>query len=635
MSDGNRIKVLSPQLANLIAAGEVVERPASVVKELIENSIDAGAKNITVEIKNGGTTYIRVTDDGRGIPASDVKIAFLRHATSKISTERDLDCITTMGFRGEALAALSAVSRVDMYTRVKTSDSGWHICIEGGEVIVESETGCAVGTNIVVRDLFYNVPARSKFMKKDATEAARVEEAVTNASISHPEIAFKFIKDNRDSFETFGNGNLRDVMYAVVGKEIVDDMVRIATEFSGIQIGGFIAGPNTSRATRNMQGFFINGRPVRSKVLTAAVDEAYKGRLMVGRQPVYYIVMDMHPSRIDVNVHPAKLEVKFANEREVFLALRNAVSAVLDSLDMQKAKLIEDARREEVESNSSKLVGFGSSIQVSSEYTASNKDDVVEKDKVAEGSFVRYRASYGDGFEIKAKPLPTSGYLYSPVKHDRPIQQDIIPEFETTNDIDVQTVEKSIIINDNIRICGEIFDTYIIVEENDNLWLIDKHAAHERQIYNQLKKEGIEGMSQYLFTPKMVVLARNEKQAVLDHINEFREIGFDVEDFGGASVIVRSAPNYVKENDIPAVVSELADKLMNNKEVRLDMLDGLLKSVSCKSAIKAGMVSQLPELKKLALAVLADSELQSCPHGRPTRVQITRQELEKMFKRIV
>ena len=635
MPEGNRIKVLSPQLANLIAAGEVVERPASVVKELIENSIDAGAKNITVEIKNGGTTYIRVTDDGKGIPALDVKTAFLRHATSKISTESDLDCITTMGFRGEALAALSAVSKVDMYTRVKTSDSGWHICIEGGAVIAESETGCAVGTNIVVRDLFYNVPARSKFMKKDATEAARVEEVVTNASISHPEIAFKFIKDNRDSFETFGNDNLRDVMYAVVGKEVVDDMVRIATEFSGIQIGGFIAGPNTSRATRNMQGFFINGRPVRSKVLTAAVDEAYKGRLMVGRQPIYYIVMDMHPSRIDVNVHPAKLEVKFSNEREVFLALRNAVSAVLDSLDMQKAKLIEDARREEAEINASKLIGFGGGVKITSEYTASNKDDVAEKDKVAEGSFVRYHASYGDGFEIKAKSMPTSGYLYSPIEPDRPIGQDIIPEFGYLNEKDVKAVEDSIVVNDSIRIAGEIFDTYIIVEENENLWLIDKHAAHERQIYNQLKKDGIEGMSQYLFTPKMVVLARNEKQAVLDNTDEFRKIGFDIEDFGGASVIVRSAPNYVSENDIPAVVSELADKLLNNKEIRLDMLDGLLKSVSCKSAIKAGMVSQLPELKKLAVAVLSDPELQSCPHGRPTRVQITRQELEKMFKRIV
>lgn len=635
MSDGNRIKVLSPQLANLIAAGEVVERPASVVKELVENSIDAGAKNITVEIKNGGTTYIRVTDDGKGIPSEDVKTAFLRHATSKISTEQDLDCITTMGFRGEALAALAAVSKVDMYTRVKSSDSGWHICIEGGDIITESETGCAVGTNIIVRDIFYNVPARSKFMKKDSTEAARVEEAVTNAAIAHPNVAFKFIKENRDSFETFGNGNLRDVMYAVVGKEIVDDMVRIATEFSGIQIGGFIAGPNTSRATRNMQGFFINGRPVRSKVLTAAVDEAYKGRLMVGRQPVYYVVMEMHPSRIDVNVHPAKLEVKFANEREVFLALRNAVSAVLDSLDLQKAKLVQDAKKEREENNRGKLVGFNNVIHINDDLTTDNKDDIEKQDKVAEGDFVRYRVSYGEGADTKPRALPTSGYLYFPVEPDRPLQQEIIPEFESKTENDVKASVEGLVVNDDIRIAGEVFDTYIIVEENDNIWLIDKHAAHERQIYNQLKKEGIEGMSQYLFTPKMVVLARTEKQIVLDHVNDFKEIGFDIEDFGGASVVVRSAPNYVNETDIPAVVSELAEKLMSNKDIRLDMLDSLLKSVSCKSAIKAGMVSQLPELKKIAIAVLSDSELQSCPHGRPTKVQITRQELEKMFKRIV
>ena len=354
MSVEKRIKVLDPQLANLIAAGEVVERPASVVKELVENSIDGGAKNIVVEIKNGGVSYIRVTDDGRGIPAQDVRTAFLRHATSKIEKESDLDNIMTMGFRGEALAALSSVARVDMFTRVRSSDEGRHICIEGGEVTEDSETGCPVGTNIVVRDLFFNVPARSKFMKKDSTEAARVEEAVINAAIAMPGIAFKFIKDGRESFSTLGNGSLHDVMYSVVGKDVVDDMIRVATEFSGIRIGGYIAGPASSRATRSMQGFFINGRPVRSKVLTAAVDEAYKGRLMVGRQPIYYLLLDMHPSQIDVNVHPSKLEVKFAREREVFLALRNAVSAVLDSLDMQKSKVLYEQRAREKEEDSKK-----------------------------------------------------------------------------------------------------------------------------------------------------------------------------------------------------------------------------------------------------------------------------------------
>ena len=632
MPGGNRIRVLSPQLANMIAAGEVVERPASVVKELVENSIDAGAKNITVDIKNGGITYIRVTDNGKGIPAEDVRTAFLKHATSKISREEDLNCISTMGFRGEALAALSAVSKIEMYTRVKSSDSGRYINIEGGEIVSESETGCAVGTNIIVRDLFYNVPARCKFLKKDSTEASKIEEVVVNASISHPEVAFKLIKDGRDNFETFGNGNLFDVMYAVVGKDVVDDMVSVAAEFSNISIGGFIAGPNTNRATRNMQGFFINGRPVRSKVLTAAVDEAYKGRLMVGRQPVYYIVMEMHPSRLDVNVHPAKLEVKFANEREVFLALRNAVSAVLDTLDMQKAKLIQDTSKNEVDNG--KLVGFGSSdLKIQENYLFSDKNDSYENKKVAEDGYVRYHVNFGDDMDISAKQLPTTGYLYSPIEKDDSFKQQSIPQFDYADE-DSQNFE-SIKINDDIRIVGEIFDTYIIVEEENNLWLIDKHAAHERKIYNQLKEEGIEGMSQYLFSPKMVVLSRTEKQVVLDNSLKFKSIGFDVEDFGGVSIIVRSAPNYVEENDIPAVISEIADKIMNNKEASCDILDSLLKSVSCRSAIKAGMSSELAELKNLALSVMTDAELQNCPHGRPTRIQFSKQEIEKMFKRIV
>ncbi|MBO7275008.1 MAG: DNA mismatch repair endonuclease MutL, partial [Clostridia bacterium] len=380
MDNERRIKVLSPQLANLIAAGEVVERPASVVKELVENSIDAGARNITVEIKNGGVSYIRVTDDGKGIPAEDVKTAFLRHATSKIERASDLDNIVTMGFRGEALAALSAVSRVDMFTRTLKSDEGWNICIEGGEVTEDSETGCPVGTNIVVRDLFYNVPARAKFMKKDATESARVEEVVMNAAISNTKIAFKFIKDGRDSFSTLGNESLRDVMYSVVGREVVDDMVLMATEISGVRISGYLATPSTSRATRSMQGFFINGRPVRSKVLTAAVDEAYKGRLMVGRQPIYYIMLNMHPSQIDVNVHPSKLEVKFSREREVFLAVRNAVTAVLDGLDMQKSKEFYQQKRLAQEEAKATLSGYGNAdITVNKDYSTSYSAEPVKK----------------------------------------------------------------------------------------------------------------------------------------------------------------------------------------------------------------------------------------------------------------
>ena len=670
MDTERRIKVLSPQLANLIAAGEVVERPASVVKELVENSIDAGARNITVEIKNGGVSYIRVTDDGKGIPAEDVKTAFLRHATSKIERASDLDNIVTMGFRGEALAALSAVSRVDMFTRTRNSDEGWHICIEGGEVTEDSETGCPAGTNIVVRDLFYNVPARAKFMKKDSTESARVEEVVMNAAISNTNIAFKFIKDGRDTFSTLGNESMKDVMYSVVGKEIVDDMVMMATEVSGIRIGGYLATPNTSRATRSMQGFFINGRPVRSKVLTAAVDEAYKGRLMVGRQPIYYILIHMHPSQIDVNVHPSKLEVKFSREREVFLALRNAVSAVLDGLDLQKSEELYKQKRLEKEEAKATLSGYGNAqVTVSSDYSTSysaepqrkvassvysehnylslDKSKVFDDSKVKSEETEQVSRSYTKPEQLNhgyaksnlmehIKPLPTAGYLHSPIEPDLPIHQEIIADFDKVSSAPVSAADESIVCDSiDLKIIGELFHTYILAEGKQGMWLIDKHAAHERQIYNQLKSSGIESMAQYLFTPKMVVLSRTEKQTVLDNEELFRSIGFDTADFGGMSIVVRSAPNYIEFDDIPAVLSELAGKIIEHKSADVDLFDALLKSVACKSANKAGMNSDIRELVKNAQAVLTSPDLKSCPHGRPTAIELTKQQIEKMFKRIV
>lgn len=664
MDTEKRIKVLSPQLANLIAAGEVVERPASVVKELVENSIDAGARNITVEIKNGGVSYIRVTDDGKGIPAEDVKTAFLRHATSKIERASDLDNIVTMGFRGEALAALSAVSRVDMFTRTRTSDEGWHICIEGGEITEDSETGCPVGTNIVVRDLFYNVPARAKFMKKDATESARVEEVVMNAAISNTRIAFKFIKDGRDTFSTLGNESLRDVMYSVVGREIVDDMVMMATEISGVRISGYLATPATSRATRSMQGFFINGRPVRSKVLTAAVDEAYKGRLMVGRQPIYYIMLNLHPSQIDVNVHPSKLEVKFSREREVFLAVRNAVTAVLDGLDMQKSKEFYQKKRLEAEEAKATLSGYGNAdIAVNKDYSTSYSAEPVKKvassgcfgygyfsssanndkkdepavEAAASANTSPANTSPAESRPVREhRPLPTAGYLYSPIEPDLPVYQEVIADFDKSSGTDASVNEESVICDDiDLKIIGELFHTYILAESNNSMWLIDKHAAHERQIYNQLKTSGIESMAQYLFTPKMVVLSRIEKQAVLDNESLFREIGFDTGDFGGLSIVVRSAPNYIEPEDIPAVLSELAGKIIEHKSADVDLFDALLKSVACKSAIKAGMNSDIRELVKIARAVLTSPDLKSCPHGRPTAIELTKQQIEKLFKRIV
>jgi DNA mismatch repair protein MutL len=446
-------------------------------------------------------------------------------------------------------------------------------------------------------------------------------------------------------------------------------MVMMATEISGVRISGYLATPSTSRATRSMQGFFINGRPVRSKVLTAAVDEAYKGRLMVGRQPIYYIMLNLHPSQIDVNVHPSKLEVKFSREREVFLAVRNAVTAVLDGLDMQKSKEFYQKKRLEAEEAKATLSGYGNAdITVNKDYSTSysaepvkkvassgcfgygyfsssanndKKDEpAVESAASANTSVANTSASNTPPAESRPvrehRPLPTAGYLYSPIEPDLPVYQEVIADFDKSSGCDASDNEESVICDDiDLKIIGELFHTYILAESNNSMWLIDKHAAHERQIYNQLKTSGIESMAQYLFTPKMVVLSRIEKQAVLDNESLFRDIGFDTGDFGGLSIVVRSAPNYIEPEDIPAVLSELAGKIIEHKSADVDLFDALLKSVACKSAIKAGMNSDIRELVKIARAVLTSADLKSCPHGRPTAIELTKQQIEKLFKRIV
>jgi len=646
---------MPPQLANLIAAGEVVERPGSVVKELVENAVDAGAKHITVEIKHGGVTYLRVTDDGRGILPEDVRTAFLRHATSKIRTEADLERIGTLGFRGEALAAISAVARVDLFTRTKDHTEGVQITIEGGQETGFGETGCPVGTTVVIRDLFFNVPARAKFLKKDATEGAYVENIVTQIAVSRPEVAFKFIKDGRESFSTPGDGKMLSAVYAAGGRDLAGRMVSVQSNMGDIRVSGYISPPDITRATRAQQNFYINGRFVRSRLLTAALEEAYRGRLMGGRYPVCWLKLEVHAAAVDVNVHPAKLEVKFAREKEVFSALYHAVVSALEGGDSaQEIKAASRVREDH-------LTGMQQTISFQPKPTPPVFTAPVKQVPVAEEPFRSTGLRVAD---VQQKPVyrtlrDTQPEAPAPlVRPELNLPKTEIPKPRQALDLRVQTpaVQPEIPVKleempveapvpapaveepkaaPAVRVLGEAFHTYIIAEDGDGLWLIDKHAAHEKMLFDRLMSREEDAPSQLLLTPKTVTLGRMEKSTCLEHEDLLRRAGFAIEDFGRSDLLVREIPMYLAEGDVDFVLSDLAGRLQSHRGPANELLEELLKSVACKAAVKAGMFTDNAELQKFAETVLATDSIRNCPHGRPCVTFVSRYQLEKLFKRVL
>lgn len=661
------INILDKHVAELIAAGEVVERPSSAIKELIENAIDAGADDITVEIQNGGITFMRVTDNGCGIMRDDVRNAFLPHATSKIKLENDLESISTLGFRGEALSSISSVSKLQLLTRHKSEDIGTSYEIDGGDEISFDDAGCPVGTTMIVRDLFYNIPARMKFLKKDRAEGNAVANVVDKTALSHPEIAFTFIRDGKRVLRTSGDGKVKSAIYSVYGKDFADGLMPVNYELDGIKVKGYISRPVNSRPNRSMQNFFINGRYVRSRTASVALEEACKGSVMVGKFPACVLYIEMSFEAIDVNVHPSKIEVRFINERPVFDAVYHSVKTSLSQNDARKQITFASQPKDDAFSDLRKPKPFTAVKSVFNNNTPakpepkpddpfSQLDSIVEKIKpnltqnphpsffdvkspldVYSKQAVTRQTNLDEKIEdIKTKSIDTEIVSdVKPQKSQKPVlksEPEVVAEAaqaEEPKPIFEQPKNKLVFI-------GEAFKTYIFVEKNDKeIVIIDKHAAHERMIYERLKRERGAGFSQVLLEPIVVLLNKNDYEAAISNLDMFTECAFDVDDFGNGSLIVRAAPQYLALDDVESSVIEMAGYIAQNKnDIRSEKMDWIYHNVACRAAIKGGNISTREELIDIANRVDSDETLRYCPHGRPVCTVITRYELEKQFGRV-
>lgn len=677
------INVLDKHVAELIAAGEVVERPASVIKELVENSIDAGAKNITVEIKNGGTTFMRVTDDGCGILKDDIKVAFLRHATSKVKTENDLDRISTLGFRGEALASICAVSKLQLITRNINEEIGTSYEIDGGEEVSFDDAGCPVGTTFVIRDLFYNIPARAKFLKKDVSEGNAVSNVIDKTALSHPEIAFTYIKDGKQVLKTFGDGKLISAIYSVLGKDFASGVIPVDYTLDAVKISGYITKPEHSRPNRNMQNFFINGRYVKTRTAMAALEEAFKGSIMVGKFPSCVLNIDLPYEIIDVNVHPSKIEVRFINERPVFDAVYHGVKSALMKFDSRKSASFKSNSAFNSSNGFNRFHNAQAIINKENNVKKPEpKETVVQKSTDEFNPFdgvkfidkksdlnVPKRKNKLDGVKVADTSNPFNIFSKTAVNNakkeenlkseykEKKLLQDIeaVSEniSESSNQIQIERQadntlnlitedkkedEPAVLINREevfIKYIGEVFKTYIIAEKNDKeILFIDKHAAHERMIYEKLKADKAASFSQILLQPIMVSLDKKEYDAAVNNLEMFKKCSFDVEDFGNSTVIVRSAPQYLDAADISDCITEMADYISEGKnDIYTEKMDWFYHNVACRSAIKAGNKSTPQELIDIVKKLEENPELKYCPHGRPICIVMTKNEIEKQFGR--
>lgn len=627
------IQCLDPHVADLIAAGEVVERPASVAKELLENALDAGASAVSVELQHGGLTYLRITDNGCGISAAQLPTAFLRHATSKLRRAEDLSAIGTLGFRGEALAAISAVSRVDIFSREAGSDTGAALHLEGGVPGEVTQTGCPEGTTICVRDLFYNTPARMKFMKKDTAEATAVSGIVTHLALSHPDVSFKLIRDGAEVLHTPGDGQLRSAIYAAMGRDFAMGLLSASGCGGDVQVEGFVTKPLNGHGTRARQIFFVNGRFVKNQLLSAALEEAYRNRLLKGKYPGCVIHITLPKTEVDVNVHPAKTVVKFLNDRAVFDAVYYTVKDLLCAGEKPAEKPQQT---------------FYQTLTVQ-EYKERTAPPQEEKKPL--GSFTVKPASVHPDRPLPLRdsivysapkkpavpaPAPIVPAPVTPPTEPKPLSKEVpASAMPKRNTIDLPLQQTMAEKPAPWRMVGEALDTYIICQdEADNLWLIDKHAAHERLRFNALKTAVQPPMSQLLLTPIPVDLEADAYSALLLQLPLLKQFGFDCEDFGGGTVLVRQIPADIPVEQVPSTVEELAEDMRIGKADPTAARDRLLQTMACKSAIKAGMHSDAGELRVL-IDKVQSGEIQYCPHGRPVAVKLTRYEIEKMFKRVL
>lgn len=637
-----RINVLDKHIAELIAAGEVVERPSSVIKELVENSIDAGADAITVEIKNGGTTFMRVTDNGCGIMRDDIKIAFLRHATSKVKIQDDLDSISTLGFRGEALASIAAVSHLELITKADTEEIGTRYVIEGGQEVSFDEAGCPDGTTFIIRDLFYNIPARQKFLKTDVGEGNAVSNVIDKIALSHPEISITYIKDSKQALKTTGDGKLLSAIYSVYGRDFANSLIEVDYELNGITVKGYISKPHNARPNRNMQNFFINGRYVKSRTAMAAVEEACKGSVMVGKFAACVLNLDIAFEAVDVNVHPAKIEVRFVNERPVFDAVYHAVKSALNAGDSRKnaifsqkpavkvnpfelaQKAFRERDEQRVATNINKTFVASTPAKPVAPSPAVNPFDLLDEQESPNDA-------QPISFNTKVSDIGNTSFI-SVSSENIPDITEIMPKTEVVEEIKPLVDHDA----DTFRYIGEAFKTYIIIEKNTKeLILIDKHAAHERIIFEKLKNEKGNGYSQLLLEPLSVTLNKIDYNSVISNLDLFKESGFEVDDFGNGVVLVRSAPQYLDKEDIEQTVIEMAGYLTDNKRcIKSEQMEWIYHNVSCRAAIKAGNISTDMELIDIAKKLESDKSLRYCPHGRPLCIVISKYEIEKQFGRV-
>lgn len=644
------IHELDSHMADLIAAGEVVERPSSVCKELVENAIDAGASQITVELENGGITYLRVCDNGCGMAPEDAPIAFRRHATSKIRTREDLSAIGTLGFRGEALAAISAVARVELFTKQTGCMEGVHVSLEGGKMTANEPAGCPDGTTFIIRDLFYNTPARMKFLKKDFTEAGYILSVVEHAAESHPEINFQCIRDGKRVFHSPGNGSLQNAVFSVFGKELSKNLIEMPENtLNGIRVWGYISKPHAPRANRTYQHFFVNGRFIKSKLVQAAMEEAYRNSIITGKFPYGCVCVDLPLGLVDVNVHPAKTEVKFAEEKKVFSAVYAAVKNALageeniPEIEAKPQKPLADVLPSTPPEPQEKTeVLARSAIRLTPRVSDEPKrsTDTLQQASAYRSTAsvgVPKRASFLPFVDVDARDERALEHVGAPKPVKEPVKEPVRPAqpMPAPQPAQQQTEETETLIDDmpKAHVIGSCFDTYILAEDESGLILIDKHAAHERILFNQLRKQ-VDIPTQMLLQPVVVDLSGEEYAAMMDGMEQIQSIGFVMEPFGQHSVAVREAPAYIDAGDLPMTVSEMAQKLMDRRTPVPDRLDDLIHTVSCKAAIKGGWKTSMQELQSLCDRVLSDPEVTCCPHGRPVTVRLTKYELDKMFKRV-
>ena len=647
---------LDRHVADLIAAGEVVERPASAVKELVENAVDAGTTQITVEVQNGGMTFLRVTDNGCGIAPEDAPTAFLRHATSKIRTKEDLAAIGTLGFRGEALAAISSVSRIDLLTKTAEAE-GVSLHLEGGVVTSQQPAGCPQGTTILVRDLFFNTPARMKFMKSDSAESSAIAAVVQQQALAHPEISFRLIRDGETQLQTSGDGERLAAIYTVFGRELAKNMLAVNGTWEKFHVTGYITKPTATRGNRALQYFFLNGRFIRSRLLSAALEEAYRNQMMTGRFPACVLELQMPLEAVDVNVHPAKTEVKFLNERAVFDAVHYAALSTLSNasgrvaMQMPKSPAPDAAKpdtpatpqparpAERPVARPAVNPNFYQTMQAG-EY----RRQAGAQPRTVLASQVQYPTRTPKPVEpamppVEKAPSPSAPPQPEPVvapvnpaakaePEPAAIPNEPIPTPAEPEQLALDLPEQT------FRLIGEAFDSYLIAEQGESVLFIDKHAAHERILFEKLKAEDHPIVSQELMAPVSAELTREEASTVLENTEILGKCGFEVADFGDGDVLIRQIPCDVDEKDAVSLLQELAADLLAGKTLAPETLrDNLLHTIACKAAIKAGWHTEGAEAAHLVAEILSRTDIKYCPHGRPVCIELTKSQLERQFKR--